>query len=105
MLAYGDRQGVIPEGDAVKCQAWVNATTAFTHGVFTPAHYAEREQRYGGVEIVVETWREPGSQWEDQRIRITSDVARTPATALIRAAFPRGSELLLLRDLCDGVPR
>jgi hypothetical protein len=77
---------VIPEGDVVKRQGWVNATSAFTHGRFTPAEYAEREQHYGGVEIVLETWRGPGLDWEDQRIRITSDTARSLAAALIRAA-------------------
>jgi hypothetical protein len=63
-----------------------NATTAFTHGQFTPAEAEERERHYGGVEIALETWHGPGSEWEDQRIRITSDVARTLAAALIRAA-------------------
>jgi hypothetical protein len=79
--------GVIhPEGDAVKCQAWVTATRAFTHGQFTPADYAEREQRYGGVEIVLETWRGRGEDTDEQKIRITSHAARTLAAALIRAA-------------------
>jgi hypothetical protein len=39
-----------------------------------------------GDAMTLETWRGPGSEWEDQRIRITSDSARTLAVALIRAA-------------------
>jgi hypothetical protein len=41
--------GVILEGDAVKCQAYVSAITTFTHGQFTPAEYAAREKRFGGA--------------------------------------------------------
>jgi len=79
--------GVMPEGDAVKCQAWVSATTAFTHGEFAPAEYAAREQRFGGVEIALETWCGPGKGWDsDQKIRVSSDAARTLAAALVRAA-------------------
>jgi hypothetical protein len=79
--------GVIhPEGDAVKCQAWVTATRAFTHGEFTPAEFAERERHYGGVEIVLETWRGRGIDADEQKIRFSSDAARSLAAALIRAA-------------------
>ena len=78
--------GVIPEGDAVKCKAWVTATASFTHGQFTPADFAERERRYGGVEIVLDTWRGPGKGGDEQKIRVSSDAARTLAAALVRAA-------------------
>jgi hypothetical protein len=79
--------GVIPEGDAVKCQAWVIATRAFTHGQFAPADYAKREQRYGGVEIALETWRGPNAgSVTEQKIRLSSDAVRSLAAALVRAA-------------------
>jgi hypothetical protein len=58
----------------------------FTHGQFTPMQLDELERIYDGVEISIETWRGPGSDWEDQRIRITSDTARSLAAALNRAA-------------------
>jgi hypothetical protein len=77
---------VIPEGDVRKCQAWVSATSPFTHGKFTMAEIADREGRYAGVEIVLETFQGPEFEWDDQRIRFTSDAARSLAAALIRAA-------------------
>ena len=46
---------LIPEGEIVKAQVWVQPTAAFTHGRFTPAEYAERERTYRGVELFIET--------------------------------------------------
>jgi hypothetical protein len=75
--------GVILEGDAVKCQAWVSAITTFTHGQFAPAEYAAREKRFGGVEIALETWCGPEKGWDyDQKIRVSSDTARRGATVV-----------------------
>lgn len=77
---------VIPEGDVVKCQAWINATHPFTHGQFTPAQLEEMKRIYDGVEITLETWRGAGTNWDGQPIRLTSDTARSLAAALVRAA-------------------
>ena len=78
---------LIPEGDVVKTQVWASPTRAFTHGTFTPAEHGTREERYNGVELVVETWRGPQKGWDKtQKLRLTSHAARTLATILIRAA-------------------
>ena len=77
---------LIPEGAAIKAKMWVLPTSAFTHGQFTPAEHAERERRYGGLELTIETWLGPGMDGGEQKLRLTSDAARTLAATLIRAA-------------------
>ena len=77
---------VIGEGDVVQRQGWVSPTRPFSHGPFTAAELEEQNHLYTGVEIVIETWRGPGTEWVDEKIRITSDVARSLAAALVRAA-------------------
>lgn len=78
---------LIPEGEVVKSQMWVMPTAAFTHGELTPAEHAERERRYGGIELTIERWLGPGNgSDEDQKLRLTADAARTLAATLIRAA-------------------
>ncbi|MCX2929272.1 hypothetical protein ORI20_03225 [Mycobacterium sp. CVI_P3] len=77
---------LIPEGDARRAAMWVMPTAAFTRGPFTPAEYAEREYRYGGVELCIETWTGPDSNDGEPKLRPTSDTARTLAATLISAA-------------------
>ena len=77
---------LIPDAEGIKEQLWVLPTSAFTHGEFTPAEHAEREHRYGGVELTIETWLGPGKGVDEQKLRLTSDAARTLAATLIRAA-------------------
>jgi hypothetical protein len=77
---------VIAEGVVVKRQGWVGATTPFDHGTFTKGELEDRARIYTGVEISLESWSGPGTDWTDERIRLTSDVARSLAAALIRAA-------------------
>ena len=77
---------LVPEPDVVKTTAWVSPTRAFTHGRFTPAEHAARENRYDGVEITIEHWAGPGIDVPDQKLRMSSDAARSFAAALIRAA-------------------
>lgn len=77
---------LIPEGDVRKSQMWVSPTSAFTHGLFTPAEQAARDAQYGGIELSVESWYGAEAGWTDQKLRITSSEARTLAALLIRAA-------------------
>ncbi|MGQ9408932.1 hypothetical protein [Mycolicibacterium gilvum] len=77
---------LVPEPDVVKTTAWVSPTSAFTHGRFTPADYAARGARYDGVEITIEHWTGPGIDVPEQKLRMSSDAARSLAAALIRAA-------------------
>lgn len=77
---------LIPEGAVVKAQMWVQPTAAFTHGRFTPAEHSERERTYRGVELSIETWCGPGTEFPEQKLRLTSDAARSLAAALVRAA-------------------
>lgn len=77
---------LVPAEGMVKTTAWVSPTQAFTHGRFTPAEYAARESRYGGVEIAIEHWAGPNVEVDEQKVRMTSDAARSLAAALIRAA-------------------
>lgn len=69
-----------------KTTCWVSPTQAFTNGLFTPAEYAARESRYGGVEIAIDHWAGPGIQADEQKFRMSSGAARSLAAALIRAA-------------------
>lgn len=78
---------LIPEGGVERGTVWVQPTSAFTHGQFTPAEYARQEQTYDGVELNVELWRGPERGWDEPAVfRLTSDAARSLAATLIRAA-------------------
>ena len=77
---------LVPAEGMVKTTAWVSPTKAFTHGVFTPDDWAARDRRYGGVEIAVEHWAGPDIEVDEQKLRMSSDAARSLAAALIRAA-------------------
>ena len=39
-----------------------------------------------GLELAIETWNGPGSEWRQQYLRLTADVGRSLAAALVRAA-------------------
>jgi hypothetical protein len=77
---------LIHEGAAKRTTMWVQPTAAFTHGRFTPAEHAERDHRYDGIELFIESWCGPDQDRPEQKLRLTSDAARSLAAALVRAA-------------------
>ncbi|MGP4058882.1 hypothetical protein ACTWP6_29395 [Mycobacterium sp. 4D054] len=63
---------------------WVYSTSAAHPDALTSGVRVENEQKYDGVELTVE--RYDGTDWTEQKLRLTSDAARSLAATLIRAA-------------------
>ena len=63
---------------------WVYATSAAHPDALTSGQKAENEQLYEGVELTLE--RYDGTEWSEEKLRLTSDAARSLAATLTRAA-------------------
>lgn len=71
-------------GEKFPPKMWVYATSSAHPEALTSGERAENDQMYDGIELVAEVYG--GTDWAEQKFRLTSDAARSLAATLIRAA-------------------
>ena len=71
-------------GEKFAPRMWVYATSPAHPDALTSGEHAENDQQYDGIELVTE--RYDGTDFAEQKFRLTSDAARSLAATLIRAA-------------------
>jgi hypothetical protein len=72
------------QGEKFPPKMWVYATSPANPDALTSGERAENDQQYDGIELATEHY--DGTNWTEQKFRLTSDAARSLAAALIRAA-------------------
>lgn len=72
------------EGERIPPTLWVYATSPAHPSALTSGERVENDEMYDGIELVAELY--DGTNWVDQKFRLTSDAARSLAATLIRAA-------------------
>lgn len=76
---------IATEGEKFPPRMWVYATSpAHPEALASGERPANDDELYDGIELVAEVY--DGTDWVDQKFRITSDAARSLAATLIRAA-------------------
>jgi hypothetical protein len=75
---------IATDGERVAPSLWVYATHAAHPDAMTSGQRAPDDHLYEGIELTVE--RYDGETWSEDKMRLSSDAARSLAAALVRAA-------------------